>query len=217
MPSLKGGKPHTLWLKPGESFRDLDGGPEMVIVPAGEFWMGSKDGEGDANERPRHKVKIPKPFAVGRYAVTFDEWDVNGAEAAAAFWASERHTPSDQGWGRGRRPVMDVNWDDAQAYIKWLSSKTGQPYRLLSEAEWEYCCRAGTETPILLAAMKAIWTATLGTVRTLAAKPILLARSFANDGACTTCTAMSGNGARIAGTIITMARHRRLSMDNRRW
>ena len=140
MPSLKGGKPHTLWLKPGESFRDLDGGPEMVIVPAGEFWMGSKDGEGGDAERPRHKVTIPKPFAVGRYAVTFDEWDA----ARAAGGVS--HNPSDRGWGRGRRPVIDVNWEDAQAYTKWLSSKTGQPYRLLSEAEWEYCCRAGTST-----------------------------------------------------------------------
>ena len=140
VPSPKGGKPHTLWLKPGESFRDLDGGPEMVIVPAGEFWMGSKDGEGDADERPRHKVTIPKPFAVGRYPVTFDEWDA----ARAASGVS--HNPFDEGWGRGRRPVINVNWDDAQAYIRWLSSKTGQPYRLLSEAEWEYCCRAGTET-----------------------------------------------------------------------
>ena len=61
-------------LKPGESFRDLDAGPEMVIVPAGEFWMGSKDGEGDADERPRHKVKIPAPFSIGRYAVTLDEY-----------------------------------------------------------------------------------------------------------------------------------------------
>ncbi len=141
VPSQKEGKPHTLWLKPGESFRDLDIAPEMMVVPAGEFWMGSKDGEGDADERPRHKVTIAKPFAVGRYAVTFDEWDA----AVAAGGVS--HKPSDQGWGRGRRPVIDVNWDDAQAYIKWLSSKTGKPYRLLSEAEWEYCSRAGTETP----------------------------------------------------------------------
>jgi formylglycine-generating enzyme required for sulfatase activity len=140
-PSLKGGKPHTLWLKVGESFRDLDNGPEMVIVPAGEFWMGSKDGEGDDDERPRRRVKILKPFAVGRFAVTFDEWD------AAVAAGGVQHKPSDQGWGRGRRPVINVNWDDAQSYIKWLSSKTGQPYRLLSEAEWEYCCRAGTETP----------------------------------------------------------------------
>ncbi|MGO9474505.1 MAG: formylglycine-generating enzyme family protein [Rhodomicrobium sp.] len=138
--SLKDGKPAARWLKPGESFRDLDIAPEMVVVPAGEYWMGSKDGEGNDNERPRHKVTIPKPFAVGRYAVTFDEWD------AAVAAGGVQYKPSDQGWGRGRRPVINVNWDDAQGYIKWLSSKTGKPYRLLSEAEWEYCCRAGTET-----------------------------------------------------------------------
>ena len=132
------------WLLPGagkaEGFKDADFAPEMVVVPAGEFWMGSKDCEGDVHEGPRHKVTIPKAFAVGRYALTFEEWD------AAVAAGGVNHKPSDRGWGRGRRPVIDVNWEDAQPYIKWLSSKTGRPYRLLSEAEWEYCCRAGTET-----------------------------------------------------------------------
>ncbi len=138
--SRKDGKPTSYWLKPGERFRDLDIAPEMVAVPAGEFWMGSKDGEGDADEHPRHKVAISRPFAVGRFPVTFDEWDA----AVAAGGVTRK--PDDYGWGRGRRPVIDVSWDDAQAYVKWLSGKTGQRYRLLSEAEWEYCCRAGTET-----------------------------------------------------------------------
>ncbi len=137
-------------LKPGESFRDLDAGPEMVVVPAGKFLMGSSDsaiaaltkahGDYFKDEAPQHEVTIPRPFAVGRYAVTFDEWD------AAVAAGSVSYKPADQGWGRGRRPVINVSWDDAQAYIKWLSSKTGQTYRLLSEAEWEYCCRAGTTT-----------------------------------------------------------------------
>ncbi len=138
--------PKLEWFLPGagkaEGFKDAEFAPEMVVVPATKefFWMGSKDDEGDPDERPRHKVKIPAPFAVGRYAVTFDEWDASVAAGGV------KYTPPDQGWGRGRRPVINVSWDDAQAYIKWLSSRTGKAYRLLSEAEWEYCCRAGTET-----------------------------------------------------------------------
>jgi formylglycine-generating enzyme required for sulfatase activity len=123
------------WLKPGESFRDLDIAPEMAVVPPGEFLMGSLD-----RERPQHKVTIPQAFAVGKYPVTFAEWDAAVASRCLSY------EPGDEGWGRGRRPVINVSWDDAQAYVKWLSQKTGQPYRLLSEAEWEYACRAGSKT-----------------------------------------------------------------------
>jgi formylglycine-generating enzyme required for sulfatase activity len=104
----------------------------MVVVPAGEFIMGSSDDD----EKPPHRVAIRVPFAVGRFAVTFAEWDAAGLA----------QKPGDEGWGRDRRPVINVSWEDAQAYVSWLSHRTGKAYRLLSEAEWEYCCRAGTTT-----------------------------------------------------------------------
>ncbi len=124
------------WFGPGagkaEWFKDLDVGPEMVVVPAGSFRMGSDD---YSDEIPIHRVEIKAPFAVGRFSVTFAEWEASGLE----------HTP-DEAWGRGRRPVINVSWQDAQAYASWLSQRTGKTYRLLSEAEWEYCSRAGTTT-----------------------------------------------------------------------
>jgi formylglycine-generating enzyme required for sulfatase activity len=116
----------------GAIFQDAPYAPEMVVVPSGEFTMGSNDDE----EKPPHRVAIEAPFAVGRFAVTFAEWDAAGLA----------HKPGDEGWGRGRRPVINVSWEDAQAYASWLSQQTGKTYRLLSEAEWEYCCRAGTTT-----------------------------------------------------------------------
>ena len=134
----KADKPALEHLPPGAVFQDAPFAPEMVVVPPGRFWMGSKDGEGDADEHPQHEVTIPQAFAVGRFAVTFEEWDA--ARAANGV----KYGPNDEGWGRELRPVVNVSWDDAQAYVQWLSSKTGKPYRLLSEAEWEYACRAGT-------------------------------------------------------------------------
>jgi len=112
------------------------------VVPPGGFTMGSPDSEvGRAgNEGPQHTVSISKAFAVGKYAVTFDEWDACVAAGGCA------HKPDDRGWSRGRQPVINVSWEDAQAYVAWLSKKAGKPYRLLSEAEWEYAARAGTIT-----------------------------------------------------------------------
>jgi formylglycine-generating enzyme required for sulfatase activity len=117
-------------------------GPEMVVIPAGSFWMGSAEAEGGRNEDegPRHQVEIRQPFAVGRTSVTFAEYD-HFAES------TQREKPPDAGWGRGNRPVIHVSWEDAVAYAQWLSDQTGKRYRLPSEAEWEYAARAGTETP----------------------------------------------------------------------
>jgi formylglycine-generating enzyme required for sulfatase activity len=116
----------------------------MVVVPAGSFEMGSPANEVGRgyHEDPQHLVTFGKPFAVGRFAVTFDEWD-----ACVADRGCNGYKPKDSGWGRGRRPVINVSWDDAKAYVRWLSRKTGKAYRLLSEAEREYVTRAGTTTP----------------------------------------------------------------------
>ena len=125
--------------------------PELVVIDPGTFLMGSTEAERQwaveqgANparvqwERPQHEVRIDYGFEVARYPVTFEEYD-HFAEAMG------REKPDDESWGRGRRPVINVSWKDAKAYVDWLSDVTGEAYRLPSEAEWEYACRAGTTT-----------------------------------------------------------------------
>jgi formylglycine-generating enzyme required for sulfatase activity len=102
--------------------------------------MGSpEDEKGRYDEELRHEVILERPFAIGKYEVTFDEYD-RFAEA------TKREKPANSGWGRGDRPVINVSWDDAVAYTEGLSEQTGEPYRLPTEAEWEYAARAGTDT-----------------------------------------------------------------------
>lgn len=124
-------------------FRDIEAPwcPEMVELPLGEFIMGSPDGDrlALARERPQHLVSIAYRFALSRHTVTFEQYDIFCKQ-------TNRREPQDEGWGRGRRPVINVGWQDAQDYISWLSGVTGKLYRLPSEAEWEFGCRAGTTT-----------------------------------------------------------------------
>jgi formylglycine-generating enzyme required for sulfatase activity len=131
-------------LKPKDTFRECENiCPEMVVavVLTAEFLMGSPANETghDDKEGPQHKVLFAKPFAVSKFEVTFDEWD-----ACVAYRGCDSR--GDGNWGRGRQPAINVRWDDAKRYVAWLSKMTGKPYRLLSEAEWEYAARAGTPT-----------------------------------------------------------------------
>jgi formylglycine-generating enzyme required for sulfatase activity len=159
-------------LKPFDSFKECEVCPDMVVLPPGAFEMGASERESEevretsdnsqhpridwpGRELPIHEVRFASPVAVGRFAVTFDEWDAcvadggcGGYQPSDAGKLSRRGSPGpDSGWGRGKQPVINVSWSDAQAYAAWLSRKTGQHYRLLSEAEREYATRAGTTTP----------------------------------------------------------------------
>ncbi len=124
-------------------FRDCGQCPEMVMIPAGSLLMDSPSDEegGNGDEGLQHRVEI-ESFAVGKYEVSFAEWDACRSAGGCS------RNPDDRGWGRGNRPVINVSWEDAQEYVRWLSRETGKGYRLLTEAEWEYAARAGTTTSI---------------------------------------------------------------------
>ena len=113
--------------------------PEMVVIPEGRFRMGCVSGKScDDDEKPVHEVRVAS-FELSKYEVTFEGYD-------RFTVVTGRKSPKDEGWGRGRRPVINVSWEDAVAYTEWLSEKTGERYRLPSEAEWEYAARAGSTT-----------------------------------------------------------------------
>ncbi|MEO5374233.1 MAG: formylglycine-generating enzyme family protein [Alphaproteobacteria bacterium] len=134
---------------PGTVFRDCADCPEMVVLSAGSFTMGSDELD---SERPMHVVAISRPFAAGKTEITFAQWD-----ACVVAGGCNGYRPDDSRWGRGNQPVINVSWNDAQAYIQWLNNKiqnvapgardnASGPYRLMSESEWEYAARAGTKT-----------------------------------------------------------------------
>jgi formylglycine-generating enzyme required for sulfatase activity len=137
-------------LTPGELFRECartDGDyskycPQMIVVPAGKFMMGSPPNESGRgpDESPQHQVTIALPFAISRFELTFDQWDARNQYGGCApvLWRISRG---------GKQPANNISWYDAHEYVKWLSSLTGQHYRLLTEAEWEYAARAGSTTP----------------------------------------------------------------------
>ena len=129
----------------GAVFRDAlesgGEGPQMVVLPTGRFRMSSPAGESgrDSDEGPQRTVTISQGIAMGRHEVMFADYDRFVSATGGA-------RPDDEGWDRGRRPVINVSREDAQAYATWLSAQTGKACRLPSESEWEYAARAGTET-----------------------------------------------------------------------
>lgn len=147
--------------QPGEAFRDCADCPEMVVVPAGTFLMGLDGGEPERYEGPVRKVTIGYRFAVGRFEVTNAEYrrfvDATGHKTAGsgcnAFLGTTVQPLANTSWrdpGYGRpirddEPVACIRWSDAKAYVSWLAGCTGEKYRLLTEAEWEYAARAGTQ------------------------------------------------------------------------
>jgi formylglycine-generating enzyme required for sulfatase activity len=148
-------------LQPGAVFQDCADCPEMVIIPTGEFEMGFDGGEEERYEGPVHTVSIARAFAVGRFEITTAQYAqfINESDHESAkgcyMWDGKNATMietadwRDPVYGRpswAQEPVACVDWNDVKAYVNWLAEKTGQPYRLLTEAEWEYAAKAGSKT-----------------------------------------------------------------------
>jgi formylglycine-generating enzyme required for sulfatase activity len=165
-PSTPGGTPlsseRERSLKPKDSFKECDVCPEMIVIPAGSFMMGSPTKEKDrgSNESPQRRVTFARPFAVSSFEVTVDQFAAfvqetghdAGSKCSTLEDGNTRERTGrsfrDPGYPQtGSHPASCLSWHDAKAYVAWLSKRTGKAYRLLSEAEWEYVARAGTTTP----------------------------------------------------------------------
>ena len=156
--SAQSESPQAAKLAPGQSFNECRNCPDMVVLPAGQFTMGSPASDPQREEdEPQQQVTIAKPFAMSRTPVTWDQWEAcvrdNWCEGAAIDEALRlgfdgEPNPDYRDHGRGSRPVVGVSWYDAQRYVGWLNWKSGEDdaYRLPSDAEWEYGARAGTTT-----------------------------------------------------------------------
>jgi formylglycine-generating enzyme required for sulfatase activity len=144
---------HKYAVRSGTTFSDCAACPEMIAIAPGRFRMGDLDGSGKLGAQTSRKVNIAYAFAVGIYEVTQAQWDACVADAGCQRlpedddWRREHSldAPAGDEW-RQWRPLGNASWDDARAYVRWLSRNTGQSYRLLSEAEWEYTARAGSQT-----------------------------------------------------------------------
>lgn len=128
----------TVYADPPARFIESRTGIELVLLKGGTFTMGDITEAGNASEQPLHQVEVPT-FYMGKTEVTFDQFH----KFSNAFW---RKKPSDNGMGQGNKPVINVSWEQAVAFTKWLSKKSGQSFRLPTEAEWEYAARTGTRT-----------------------------------------------------------------------
>ena len=175
--------------------------PLMVVIPAGKSTIGSSEDEPGRTkgEGPQHEVSIAKAFAASKYEVTFVQWDACVAAAACPRVKDA--------WGRGNMPVINVSWGDAKLYVAWLSRLTGKEYRLLTEAEWEYAARAGSNTRYSWGDEPGISNANCngcGSAWTLQTAPVGSFRPI--PSVCTTWKATSGSGSRISGTTVSRAR-----------
>ena len=134
--------------EPGSRFQDCPNCPEMIVLPPGSFMMGSPDTEAgrQPTEGPIHAVTYEKSFAIGVYEVTFAQWDACVNSGGCDDYRPKRRFFL-RNWGHPRQPVMRIEWDDISSYLSWLTNSSGKPYRLPSEAEWEYAVRGGTTTP----------------------------------------------------------------------
>jgi formylglycine-generating enzyme required for sulfatase activity len=121
-------------VKPGAEIRDCAACPTLVSLPAGSFMMGGNGG--DPSEKPAHRVNISHPFAIGKTEVTVEQWNACVGDNACPKLSNASAAPN--------MPARDLSWDDTQAYVKWISARTGKKYRLPTEAEWEYAARGGS-------------------------------------------------------------------------